>query len=290
MARRGPSVLQQVLANTGTLPVVKAVDGERIQTGKIYVAIPDHHLVVEPGRLRLTTGPTQHRHRPSIDVLFRSAALAYGPRVIGVVLTGVLDDGTAGLLAIKHHGGVAVVQDPEDAMFAAMPRSALANVTIDHCVPLTKIARLLVRLTSEGVAPVRLVHDRLELEKNADAGDFEAMNKIGKPSTYSCPECHGVLWEVEEPALPRFRCRVGHGYSPQSLAAVQDEAVEDALWAAVRSLEEKAGLSWRLADHWRSLGADQLASEMEQRAHRSRAHALHVRALLTGAEQDVSSA
>lgn len=274
----GESLLPQILAKRSQLPVICARDGTIFAPGTIYVCVPDHHLALDANAVRVRKGAMQHRNRPAIDVLFNTAAVEHGPRVVGVLLTGMLDDGSAGLLAIKRQGGTAVVQDPEDARFPDMPRSALRNVTIDHCLPLVRIPRLLVQLARGSVprpAPELRLVERLNGIQKSDAMPTDA-----KPSAYSCPECHGVLWEVTDPALLHFRCRVGHGYSPESLGFEQDRAVEDALWAAVRSLEEQASFSSRMAEHWRAHDGALMARQHEQRAQRSQAHAARLRELL----------
>ena len=191
-----PGVLHDILNRAGRLTALSPTDGERLQAGHVYVAPPDRHLVVEPGRLRVTKGPKENRFRPAIDPLFRSAAQVYGPAAIGVILTGNLDDGTAGLWAIKALGGVAIVQDPADALCPSMPRSALQQVKVDHCVPLAQITPLLVTLTATPLeaAERTAVPDHVNVEVNiakeqhpVDAG-FE---EIADPSRYACPECHG---------------------------------------------------------------------------------------------------
>jgi two-component system chemotaxis response regulator CheB len=275
---RGESVLPQILAKRAQLPVIVARDGEPIERGAVYVAVPDHHLVLEANTMRVVKGPMQHRNRPAIDVLFRTAAAHHGPRVVGVVLTGMLDDGSAGLLDIKRTGGIAVVQDPSDARFPEMPRNALRSVPVDHCLPLVAIARLLVDL-SRGRAPhAASASRRPQLQKN------QTMPDDATPSVYSCPDCHGVLWEIADPDLLRFRCRVGHGYSAESLGLEHDRAVEDALWAAVRSVEEQASLARRMADQWRARDAVSLARELDCKADRGEGHALRLRELLMADE------
>jgi two-component system chemotaxis response regulator CheB len=208
----------------------------------------------------VTRGPKENRFRPAIDPLFRSAAYAYGPRVIGVVLTGNLDDGSAGLLAIKRRDGIAVVQDPADARFPSMPRAALSRVKVDYCVKLAEMRALLARLTSE-TAPEegeQLMAEDMKIEVDIaaeqqplDAGVLE----LGNPSQFACPECHGVLLEVKDSDLTRFRCHTGHAYTMDSLLAELDEATEYAVWSAVRALEESALLLRAAGQHLR--GNDQ---------------------------------
>jgi two-component system, chemotaxis family, protein-glutamate methylesterase/glutaminase len=249
-----PGLLAQILDRAGPLPALMIESSERIREGVVYVPPPDHHLIVSPGVVSATKGPKENRFRPAVDPLFRSAAQTYGPRVIGVVLTGGLDDGTAGLWAIKRLGGTAVVQDPRDALAPSMPRSALAHVDVDHRLPLSAIAPLLVRLASESadekgdfVMPKGL-HTEVQIAKTANALN-EGVTDLGEPSQFACPECHGVLLQLKEGSRIRFRCHTGHAYSAESLLAEVDEVTEDALWNAIRSLEESARLRQHLATH-----------------------------------------
>jgi two-component system chemotaxis response regulator CheB len=251
---QSPGVLHEILDRWGPLRAVSASGRERLKPGCIYVAPPDHHLVVEPGHLRATKGPKENRFRPAIDPLFRSAAQVFGPHAIGVILTGNLDDGTAGLWAIKQLGGVAIVQDPRDALFPSMPQSALAHVKADHVVPVADIASLLVRLTSDETpeVPAAAVPERLEVEVKI-ASEHDPLQAgvlgIGEPSTFSCPECHGVLLQLKEAGRVRFRCHTGHAYSADSLQAEITEAIEAALWSAMRLMHEGDLLMRGIATH-----------------------------------------
>src|SRR4051812_28114126 len=217
-------VLPRVLGEAGPLPAANAADGEEVRPGRVYVAPPDRHLVLEPGRVRVTRGPRENRFRPAVDPLFRSAALASGPRVVGVVLTGALDDGTAGLWAVKARGGVAVVQDPAEATFPWMPRSALAHVRVDHVLPLAHIPPLLARLARGGPAPAEgsPVPEQMGVEARIALGDNAlqaGVMGLGPPSPYTCPECHGTLLQMKTGGLLRFRCHTGHAYTLSSLLA-----------------------------------------------------------------------
>jgi two-component system, chemotaxis family, protein-glutamate methylesterase/glutaminase len=287
ISRDTPSLLGEILGQVGTLPVRNAADGDPVQPGTIYVAERDHHLVLKDGRVRVLFGPKQDHHRPSIDVLFRSAAWQYGPRVIGVVLTGFLSDGTAGLHAIKQAGGVAVVQDPNTAMYRGMPESALRAVTVDYCVGLSEIPALLVHLTGPFKAePAVARSSALRLETEADLGNVGDLAQIAEPSSYLCPDCGGALWEVRSDELPRFRCRVGHGYSVESLLSSQQPYVERALWAAARSLEDRAALARRLADAWRERNAAAVVDHFARSADQSSEHASIIRSFLGSASTD----
>ncbi|HKH73108.1 MAG TPA: chemotaxis protein CheB [Vicinamibacterales bacterium] len=238
-----PGVLADILNRSGQVPVSQASDKGRLVAGHVYVAPPDHHLLVEPGRVRVVKGPREHRFRPAIDPLFRSAAQVFGPAVIGIVLTGNLDDGTAGLWTIKKLGGIGIVQDPSDAQFSSMPLHALNNVDVDHVVPLSGIAALLVALTAdvreerERVAVSRQIDVEVAIAKG-ESPRAAGLEQLGTPSAYSCPDCHGVLLELEDDGRIRFRCHTGHAYSVESLLAAMNEVIERAIISAVRALEE----------------------------------------------------
>jgi two-component system chemotaxis response regulator CheB len=243
----GKSALPEILTRAGKLPAGHPVHGEPIRRGRIYVAPPEAHLQIAKGHLTLERGARENGHRPALDVLFRSAAQTYGPRVVGVVLTGNLDDGTAGLLEIKRLGGIAIVQDPAEADYPGMPQNAAQNVPVDHVVPLAEIGPLLLRLAQEPVT------DLLEKAATGELLD-ESGEDFGTPSGLTCPDCGGGLWEWKESGLHRYRCRTGHAYSPESLAADQFGCVDSALWTALRVLQENADLSRRMAARMRERG------------------------------------
>ncbi len=250
------SVLPQILARLCPLPVVHATDSDAIQSGRIYVAPPDHHLIVEQGLVRVTRGPKENRFRPSVDVLFRSAARAYGKRVIGVVLTGALDDGAAGMFAVQERGGIAVVQDPFDALYPSMPISAMKAVAVDHCVPISELGSLLVSLTNEAIQDLGVfpVSEQMEIEVGVAREDNafkHGVMKLGEPSPYTCPECHGVLLRLKQGKLIRFRCHTGHAYSPNSLLVEVTKSIDDALWNTLRGIEESEMLMSHIAQHLR---------------------------------------
>ncbi|WP_434386403.1 chemotaxis protein CheB [Melittangium boletus] len=279
------SMLPQILSRAGPLSAVHPQDGAPLEPGRIYVAPNDRHLVVEPGRVRLVHGPRENNHRPSVDTLFRSAAVAYGPRVVGVVLTGALDCGTAGLMAVKNRGGLAVVQDPREAFCPDMPRSAMEFVKVDHCVPLAELGALLVRLVSTQVTPSEAPppSPRLKEEVKAMFGgkNIEADPKaVGTPSYFSCPDCGGVLFEMDEAGWLHYRCRVGHGYTAKALSVQQQTALDGALWAALRALEESASLSRRMARNARERNHALTAQRYEERAAETSAQAELVRQLV----------
>jgi two-component system, chemotaxis family, protein-glutamate methylesterase/glutaminase len=240
------SVLPSILGRATPLPVAHAEDGQPIEHGRIYVAPPNCHMLVEDGRIRVTAGPRQNGHRPAIDPLFRTAAWAYGGRVVGVILSGVLDDGTLGCVSIAARGGVTLAQDPADATYDSMPLSAIEFDSATQVGSATELGRLVVELASDGGN--NWPADTMEAVPVTEAleGDRERRTE-GELSGLTCPECNGALWQFQEGDLLRFRCRVGHSYSTGAMDASQGTAVEAALWAALRALEERVALKRRLA-------------------------------------------
>jgi two-component system chemotaxis response regulator CheB len=275
----GTSVLDDILARAGELPTTRALDGEPLERGHVYVAPPDRHLLVRGNRIHLSSGPRENGHRPAIDPLFRSAARAYGPRVVGVVLSGTLDDGTDGLRLIKERGGATVCQDPEDAAYGEMPRNAIEFVGPDLVVPLAEMGHTLCELVD---APL----DRGENANVTDPGrqqpdqvevEFDPNPSNGNASLLTCPDCGGVLMENEEGGVVRFACQVGHAYSPESLVEHQGDALESALWQALRTLEERADLLNRMAKRADRRGMGDTSSRMERRAETVTNHAAEIR-------------
>jgi two-component system chemotaxis response regulator CheB len=266
-----PAMLPNILDRSGSLPALSPNDGDRIRRGTIYVAPPDRHLLIEPNLVRVTRGPKENRFRPAVDPLFRSAAQTYGPRVVGVILTGYLDDGTAGLWTVKQLGGTAVVQDPADALVPFMPLNAVTHVKVDYCLPLEEIAPLLVRLTSAAVAEEGAfqVPKEVEIEVNI-AKEQKALDagvlQLGEPSNYACPECHGVLLQLQEGTLFRFRCHTGHAYSIESLLADITEKMDDALWNSIRAFEEGELFMRHMAEHLDYGETDRTAESFIKRA------------------------
>src|SRR3954468_12891678 len=281
---RGRSVLPEILTRAGRLPAAHPADGDRLEYGRIYVARPDHHLTLEEGVIRVVHGPTENGYRPAVDPLFRSAARVYGPRVIGVILTGALDDGTAGLAAVKEAGGVAIVQDPDEAFASSMPRSARAFVAVDHVLPVREIGVLIAGLTNEqaGSRPVEEgPHVRaIETDLGPPNIALDGSDRPGKVSVFTCPECHGTLWEADERGIVRFRCRVGHEYSAESMLAAQTDSVDRALWTALRSVEERAALTHRLAERACKRGHHWVARAFDERALAADGHAAVLRELV----------
>ena len=260
------SVLPYALQKAGKLPAKQAVDGEAIKTGQIYVAPPDFHLLLETDRIRVTKGPKENRFRPAVDPLFRSAAYNFGSRVVGIVLSGALDDGTAGLWTIKYRGGTAIVQDPLDAEFPSMPKSAMREVKVDFCSPVEEIAGILARLVNES-AGENIQIDMNENEKvkieigiAAEDGAYErGVFNLGDLSPFTCPDCHGVLLKLKDGKLVRFRCHTGHAFSADSLLTTLTENVEDSIWNAVRVMEENMMLLKHFGNHLAETGQKELS-------------------------------
>jgi two-component system chemotaxis response regulator CheB len=274
-----PGLMPEILAGAGPLPAEHPVDGQAVEPGRVYVAPPDRHLLLEGGRMRLTRGPKENRHRPAIDPLFRSAAAEYGPRAIGVILTGMLDDGAAGLWAVVECGGAALVQDPAEAPHPSMPRAALQAVPSARVLRVRDMGPELARLAAqEDGSMVRPVPEAVRVETRIAMED-QALQvgvvELGEPSLFACPECHGVLLRVKAAGGPlRFRCHTGHAYTAASLLAELTEAVEDALWNAVRTVQESALLLRHLA----RLAEDTAVAEAyEAKAKESEARAEQVR-------------
>jgi len=267
------SVLPIVLRRAGALPATNPQDGDPIRPGHIYVAPNDHHLLLERGYVRVTKGPKENRFRPAVDPLFRSAAYIYSTRVIGIVLSGALDDGTAGLWAIKLRGGTAIVQDPADAMHRSMPLSALDNVNVDHTLPVSQIGALLGRLTREEAASEPPVPpdalDKMDREvkiaREVDARVEEVM-RYGELSPFTCPECHGVLSVFREGSIRRFRCHTGHALSSGSLLEGHTQQIEERLYDAVRALDEVIMLLNQLGEEYSRQGNTGAAEQCFNRA------------------------
>jgi two-component system chemotaxis response regulator CheB len=256
---QSPGMIELIMSRAGRLPASNAADGERLQPGRIYIAPPDRHLLVEPGTLRLTRGPKENRFRPAIDPLFRSAAQVYGPGAVGVVLSGGLDDGTAGLRSIKQLGGAAIVQDPADALFPSMPQSAIKHVAVDHIVASGQLAPLLSALVKAPVdeAARITVPSSLEVEVKIAREDNaleSGVTDIGEFSPFACPECHGVLLRLKDASLARFRCHTGHAYTADSLIAAVNEGIEESLWSTMRALQEGVLLLEHLQAHLTETG------------------------------------
>lgn len=284
VAPGSPSALAAILQRAGPLPCRAAHDGDVLREAQILVAPPDHHLVIDAGHARLTVGPRENNHRPAVDALFRSAGIQRGADVVGVVLSGTRDDGTAGLAVIQAHGGATIVQDPRDALYPGMPESAIAKLTVDAVVPACRVADTIVAMvTGQDEDP-----DRMPPAGGPPGGDSPA----GEDSSVTiCPECGGVLTEQPEPGtLLQWRCRVGHRYSPETLVDIQASDVEAALWTAVRALEDRTVLLERLSAQLENRGQNRSARGFRRRARDAQEQANLVRRALTHAARGALSA
>jgi two-component system chemotaxis response regulator CheB len=267
IAPTSTSALAGILARAGALPCKAAANGDALRPGQIMVAPPDHHLIVSDGRVRLDVGPRENGHRPAVDTLFRSAARERAADVVGVVLSGTRDDGSAGLAVIKERGGAAIVQDPQDALYAGMPASALAHVAVDAVAPAALLADTIVAMVRGEPLPAGV---RASAPPADPPGEEETLTLV-------CPECGGVLSEVEGSSVPRWRCHIGHLYSAGTLEEIQGAAVERALWTALRSLEDRAALLRRLAEQTAQRGQPRSARSFGLQAQQTQEQADLVR-------------
>jgi two-component system chemotaxis response regulator CheB len=254
------SLLPTVLERCGSIKVLSPRDRQRVERGVIYVAPPNRHMLLRDGTVALSHGPHENRHRPAIDPLFRSAARLYRSRVIGVVLSGALDDGTAGLFAVKSKGGLAIVQDPSDAAMPDMPRNAMKHTTVDYCLPAKKIGKVLTKLvgvsgpkTRSTISPPRGT-EKTKVKSN------------GELVPVTCPECHGPITISKNGKLIKFECEVGHVYSPESFTEAHTDALERALWIALRTLKERVSIQQTLARAERARGETHMANRFAETA------------------------
>jgi two-component system chemotaxis response regulator CheB len=279
------SHLPEILSRESALPAAFAVDGAPIEPGHIYISPPDVHLLVSGRTMCLSRGPRENGFRPAVDPLFRTASRSFGNRVMGIILSGALDDGTYGLKVLKDGGGIAVVQSPEEATFPGMPLSAIRFVEVDHVLPVALIAPLIVEMSSEPIQGAVNMARKNEPEPQvlADERDVKDMQReFGPPSGLTCPDCGGALWEIQDGGLPRYRCHVGHQYTTDGLDAAQSDAVESALWSAVRVLEEHADLREKMARRAGAAGMDVVSGGFAESARDSQRQAHTIRELLFG--------
>lgn len=286
------SNLHTVLNVQSSLPVVQPCDGDVIEAGKIYVATNDHHLLLEDNKVIVKKGPKENRFRPSIDALFRSAASVYGPRTIGIVLSGVLDDGTSGMWSIKRQGGLAIVQDPQDAEHPEMPQNVMQYVDVDYCLPANEIGPLLSKLVSEPspekykFSPEELKRLKMEVIIATRDNSFEmGIMDMGELTPFTCPECEGALVRLFEGNIIRYRCHTGHAYTASSLLAEVTESIESKLWQVLRAMEETTMLLNSIADNFEKLENKESANEFRAKADRLKKRARHIHDSIFDQEQ-----
>ena len=283
------SAVLQAMSKAGSLVCSEARDGEAFEVGHVYTAPADHHLLLGKGRMKVTKGARENRSRPGIDPLFRSAAVAYRSRVIGVILTGQLDDGSAGLAAIHRCGGVGVVQDPDDAAYPDMPRNALERVRGAHRVPLAEMGALLEKLVRRPATKDEPVPKDIAVEaKIAERvlSDLEAVEALGDQVPFNCPGCGGVLWAVADGGDVRYRCHTGHAYTRSVLLAEQSAKLEETLWIALRMFEERRNLLLSMGRG--TTGAQ--ARTTAERARESDVHIKRIRAILLSGDTELGEA
>jgi two-component system chemotaxis response regulator CheB len=285
-----PSILEKILDRAGPLEARAVQDREEIRHRRVYVAPADHHLLVREGHVRVVRGPKENRWRPAIDPLFRSAAATYSSRVIGIVLTGMLDDGSVGLLTIKRCGGIAIVQDPEDALAPDMLLHALKNVDVDFQLPIAKMGATLTKLVYETSAEAPEIPPYVKTEVNITTGAVNDITDYGEDfgarSPFSCPDCGGPLWELQVDRIRRYRCLIGHAFTTRSLLEDQNEMLEQSLWSTVRAMEERAHVLEILANDERAMGNEEQAGIYDAQAADSRRHARLIRDRLLRGEED----
>jgi two-component system chemotaxis response regulator CheB len=274
------STLPEILSRASVLRAEHPHDGTQVRTGRIYVAPPDYHLMLDDSVIRLGHGPKENRHRPAIDALFRSAARAYGPRVAAVLLSGTLDDGVVGLKEIKRNGGLIIVQDPQEALYPDMPLNALSAMSVDHVLKVREIANKLEQLANSPVGGRAMTKGHHATLANQEPDRIAEAPNNGEPIPLACPECHGPLWEAKDGKLVRYQCLVGHRYTAHSLLAAHDEALEAALWIALRTLEERILLQRRLAEHSATAGQQGTRKTYLGRAQQFEKHARVLRRIL----------
>jgi two-component system chemotaxis response regulator CheB len=288
------SYLPEILGNTGPLPALHPQDHTRIEAGFIYAALPDHHLLIDDGFVAVKRGPKENGFRPSIDALFRSAAYTYGPGAIGVVLSGALYDGTSGLWSIKRMGGIAIVQEPGQALYPSMPRSALEYIDADHKVPSTEIGPLLARLTREQPAQEEMAGKglpedvrRLAIETQLAAGvnlPEKTVLELGPLTQFTCPECHGSLVGIAEGRSFRFRCHTGHGFSAEALLDGLLESIGEQMWQTVRGFQEASMLLGHIGRHMQENGGAAQADVFLAKAREIEREASRLQRIATGRE------
>jgi two-component system chemotaxis response regulator CheB len=284
----GPTLVRHI-QNSTSYKCLLAADGLEIEKGHLYVALPDHQLLIKPGTMRVTKGAHENRWRPSIDVLFRSAAANFNSRAIGIILTGMLDDGTSGMGAIKSSGGVCIVQEPEEAEFGDMPQNVLNNVEVDYRLPIADMGNVLQDLFSKPQKPEAVVPHEIQVEADITErmrSSIDDLEVLGDRSNYSCPDCGGGLWEIKNDVIPRYRCYTGHVYTEKILFEKHAEGLEESLWVSIRMLEERKNLLLMMAHRSRQTGDSNLENENHKRADTIGVHIERLKKLMITLEKE----
>jgi two-component system chemotaxis response regulator CheB len=276
-----PARLDRVLNRMSPLPVHYAIDGESIRPGEVYLAPPDRHLILKSDEVRVTHGPRENRFRPAIDPLFRTAAVEHGSRVIGIILSGGQSDGAAGLAAIKAAGGVTLVQDPAECLVPALPEAAIETTVVDHVLSAADMPSVVAGLVSDIAPPKEIPMPRKQDTAEAGGHDIHHSRDLGEATPFTCPDCGGTLWMSHTGDLLQFRCHVGHRFNGDGLKSAQDESVEQALWTALRALEESAELRRRMALHAMTHGMSHIAESYNAQAIESERRAAAIRKVVT---------
>lgn len=282
-------ILLKHIQNTTSYQCMLAEDGLEIERGHLYLAPPDRHLIIKPGVMLVTKGPHENRWRPSIDVLFRSAAANFNSKAIGIILTGMMDDGTSGMAAIKRSGGICIVQEPADAEFEDMPVNVLNNVEVNYRLPIADMGYVLQDLFSKPLAPITVVPQDIKLEAEITErmmSGMEELEKLGERSNYTCPDCGGGLWEIKGDVIPRYRCFTGHVYTEKLLLEKQAEGLEESLWVSVRMLEERRNLLLMMAHRSKQSGSAELEAENRKRANDIAIHVERLKKLMVTLEKE----
>ncbi|MFO7704753.1 MAG: chemotaxis protein CheB [Halopseudomonas sp.] len=276
-------VLVGALNKAGRVTCSHARDGEPFKRAHVYLAPSDQHLLLVRGKMLVTKGARENRYRPAIDPLFRSAAVAYDKGVIGIILTGYLDDGTSGMMAIKRCGGTCIAQDPADAAYPDMPQSVIRHVGADYCVPLAQMGALLEKLAARKVGVSKKPPADLVIEAKIAqrvVSDLKSVETLGSQVPFNCPDCGGVLWQMEHGKVPRYRCHTGHAFSSAALLAQQNEKIEETLWVALRMFEERQNLISKMGSSQKTL-----PSSVLERVRESQVHIDRVRAMLKATDE-----
>ena len=282
-------VLLDALNKHGKLNCLHAVHGEPVKTGNVYLAPSDHHLLIEKGgHLHVTKGAQENRSRPGIDPLFRSAAVAFGNRVTGIILTGYLDDGTAGLIAIQRCGGTCIVQDPNEADYPDMPQNALNQLRADYCVPIAEMGGILSKQLARKPGRQKAIPQDIQREviiAERVLSDLASVNSLGEQVPFNCPGCGGVLWKIAKGSQLRYRCHTGHAYTAAALLAEQTKKIEETMWTALRMFEERKNLLTTLSKKQKGAQAQSAA----ERAKLSQIHIDRIRTFLLADDKATKS-